>query len=186
MLIQNSVNYKSYFPLKFLLLIISGSLILSSCKSKKILITKSGILKPSATIAHKYAEMMDVSKKAIKNGKLYGFIEDWQGTQYQYGGLSKSGIDCSGLVYLAFRDVYGLDIPRVTNQQAVIIKRKYEAKLKEGDLVFFDYNDQKFSHVGIYLQNGYYFHASTSSGVRVSKLHNPYTYKYFSRGGTVK
>lgn len=186
MVIQNTTNYKSLFPLKFLFLIISGSLILSSCTSKKMLISKSGIAKPSANLVNKYAQMMEVSKKSIKNGKLYSFIEDWQGTQYQYGGLSKNGIDCSGLVYLAFRDVYGLDIPRVTGQLLDIIKRKYEGKLREGDLVFFDFDNQKFSHVGIYLQNGYYFHASTSSGVRVSKLHDPYTYKYFSRGGSIK
>ncbi len=182
---KNPFKIKPTFYFKILVFIICGFLILTSCKSKKMLISKSRSEKPSAKIVNKYAELMDVSKKAIKNGKLYEFIDDWQGTKYQYGGLSKKGIDCSGLVYLAYKDVYDLTIPRVTNQQVDIIKRKYESNLKEGDLVFFNYDGKKFSHVGIYLQNGYYVHASTNRGVIVAKLRDPYTYKYFSRGGSV-
>ncbi|TKB97092.1 glycoside hydrolase [Pedobacter cryophilus] len=177
-------NLSSYIKLVFLFILFA--LAITSCKSKKVLVPKSGFEKPSPKIVKKYSELMDVSKKAIRNGKLYGFIDDWQGTKYQYGGLSKRGVDCSGLVYLAFKDVYEKEIPRITSQQVEAIKRKYEGQLKEGDLVFFDYEGKKFSHVGIYLQNGFYFHASTSKGVMVAKLKDPYTYKYFSRGGTVK
>src|SRR3569832_2052953 len=49
----------------------------------------------------------------------------------------------------------------------------------------FDHDGKKFSHVGVYLQNGYYVHASSTRGVTITKLHDPYTYKYFSRCGTV-
>ena len=59
-------------------------------------------------------------------------------------------------------------------------------ELTEGDLVFFDYDGKKFSHVAVYLQNGYYVHASSSKGVIITKLHDPYTYKYFSRCGSIK
>ena len=160
----------------------------TSCKAKKNFASssKTNFEKPSNKIASKYAEAMDVSKRHIKNGNLYDFIDDWEGTKYQFGGLTKRGIDCSGLVYLIYQDVYSKQIPRVTSQQVEIIKRKYESQLKEGDLVFFDFDGKKFSHVGIYLQNGYYVHASTRRGVMLEKLRNPYTYKYFSRGGTVK
>jgi probable lipoprotein NlpC len=181
---SNRFNTNKLVKALFFLLFLS--VIFSSCTSKKGLVPKSGFEKPSTKISKKYSELMDVSKKAIKNGKLYGFIDDWQGTKYQFGGLSKKGIDCSGLVYLAFKDVYEKEIPRMTSQQVEAIKRKYESQLKEGDLVFFDYEGKKFSHVGIYLQNGYYFHASTSKGVMVAKLKDPYTYKYFSRGGSLK
>ena len=164
------------------------ALTLTACKSKKNLpnAPKANFEKPSNKIANKYAEAMDVSKKHIKNGSLYSFIDDWEGTKYQLGGLSKRGIDCSGLVYLIYRDIYGKEVPRMTSQQVEIIKRKYENQLKEGDLVFFDFDGKKFSHVGVYLQNGYYVHASTRRGVMLEKLRNPYTYKYFSRGGSVK
>lgn len=172
---------------QFLFAILLISLTFTACKSKKNLSnSKSGFEKPSPKIAAKYADMMSVSKKAIKNGDLYEFIDDWEGTKYQFGGLSKRGIDCSGLVYLIYQEVYGKQIPRITSQQIEIIKRKYEGQLKEGDLVFFDFDGKKFSHVGLYLQNGYYVHVSTKKGVMLEKLRNPYTYKYFSRGGSVK
>ena len=66
------------------------------------------------------------------------------------------------------------------------VKRKFEKDLKEGDLVFFDFDGQKFNHVGIYLQNNKFVHASTSKGVIVSDLKDPWYYKYFSRAGSVK
>ncbi len=129
---------------------------------------------------------MEVSPKKITNGKLYNFIDQWEGTKHRTGGLDKNGIDCSGFTYLLYRDVYGKPIPRNTSQQVQLIKRRYENQLKEGDLVFFNYNNKKNSHVGVFLQNGYYVHASTRRGVVVQKLRDPYTYKYFSRGGSVK
>ena len=178
------IKIKPHF---FYFLILSLFLASSSCKSKKNSLPKSNSKseKPSKKITNQYATLMNVSPKAIKNKKLYEFIEEWKGTKYEFGGLNKRGIDCSGLVYLAYRDVWNKQIPRNTSQQLEIIKRKYEGQLKEGDLVFFDYDGKKFSHVGIYLQNGYYFHASTSKGVMMAKLRDPYTYKYFSRGGSI-
>ncbi len=172
-----------YFS-SFLLL----TLLFTACKSRKKSLQTANyqLEKPSNKIASKYAEEMEVSKSDIKNGKLYNFIDDWEGTKYQYGGLSKSGIDCSGLIFLIYQEVYHKHIPRMTNQQVEIIKRKYENQFKEGDLIFFDFDGKKFSHVGLYLQNGYYVHASTKKGVMIEKLQNPYTYKYFSRGGTVE
>jgi lipoprotein Spr/probable lipoprotein NlpC len=99
--------------------------------------------------------------------------------------LDHDGIDCSGLSFLLQQQVYGINVPRTTGQQVQVIKRKYEEELQEGDLLFFDYDGKKFSHVGVYLQNGYYVHASSTRGVTITKLHDPYTYKYFSRCGTV-
>jgi probable lipoprotein NlpC len=143
------------------------------------------MVKADKSIAEKYSEKMGVDKGDIKNGRLYAFIEDWYGTPYHFGGQDKSGIDCSGFVQLLQQQVYGLVLPRVTSQQVGVIKRKYEEQLQEGDLVFWDYDGKKFSHVGVYLQNDYVVHASTSKGVIIIKLHDPYTYKYFSRCGSV-
>lgn len=160
-------------------LIFISLLFLFACSSKKESVKTYG-----SAIA-RYADLMDVSKKKLKNARLYRFINKWEGTKYQYGGLDQKGIDCSGLVYLLYKEVYEKEIPRMTSQQLTIIKRKYENQLKEGDLVFFDYDGKKFSHVGVFLQNGYYVHASTKKGVMISRLKDPYTYKYFSRGGSV-
>ena len=143
------------------------------------------IVQPQQSIAEKYSAIMAVKKNDIQNGRLYEFIDQWMGTPYRFGGLDKDGIDCSGLAFLLEQQVYNINIPRSTGEQINVIKRKYEEDLVEGDLVFFDYDGKKFSHVGIYLQNGYYVHASSSKGVTITQLHDPYTYKYFSRCGSI-
>lgn len=128
---------------------------------------------------------MGVSKGDIQNGRLYNFIEFWAGTPYRFGGLDKDGVDCSGFTFLLQQDVYGVKLPRMTSQQVTVIKRKYEDELREGDLVFFDFDGKPFSHVGVYLQNGYIVHASTRKGVMIVRLRDIGMYKYFSRGGSV-
>src|ERR1700712_3939780 len=170
-----------------LLLFSFAIIILSSCHSRKAVMKgePGEVEKPPASIAEKYADLLGVDKSDIQNGRLYAFIEQWMGTPYRFGGEDKSGVDCSGLVQMLEQEVYGLNIPRSTSQQINVIKRKYEEELVEGDLLFFDYDGKKFSHVAVYLQNGYYVHASSSKGVIITKLHDPYTYKYFSRCGSV-
>ncbi len=128
---------------------------------------------------------MNVDKGNIQNGRLYAFIDQWMGVPYKFGGQDKDGVDCSGLAQLLEQEVYNVNIPRVTSQQVNAIKRKYEEELQEGDLVFFDFDGKKFSHVGVYLQNGYVVHASSKRGVIVVRLKDPSLYKYFSRAGSV-
>jgi probable lipoprotein NlpC len=170
-----------------LLLPIFAVIVLSSCHSKRAVMKgKPGeVVAPQPSIAEKYAQILGVDRDQIQNGRLYAFVDQWMGTPYKFGGLDHDGIDCSGLALLLEQQVYGINIPRVTSQQVTIIKRKYEEDLQEGDLVFFDYDGKKFSHVGVYLQNGYYVHTSSTKGVIIVKLHDPYTYKYFSRCGSV-
>lgn len=142
--------------------------------------------KPDRDDVEKYSEIMKVKKSDIKNGRLYSFLNDWMGTPYRFGGLDKDGVDCSGFVYNLQQQVYDIEnMPRSTNLQINFIKRKYEEDLKEGDLVFFDFDGRQFSHVGVYLQNGYVVHASTRKGVIIVRLKDPSLYKYFSRGGSV-
>ncbi|GGH07270.1 lipoprotein [Mucilaginibacter phyllosphaerae] len=141
--------------------------------------------KPDKDIAEKYAALMGVNRSEIQNGRLYDFIEEWYGTTYRFGGLDKNGVDCSGLTFLLQQQVYGITLPRMTSKQVLVIKRKYEEELKEGDLVFFDFDGKQFSHVGVYLQNGYFVHASTRKGVMIARLHDNGIYKFFSRGGSI-
>lgn len=143
------------------------------------------VIKPEISIAEKYSAILSIDKSDIQNGRLYAFIDQWMGTPYRFGGQDKDGVDCSALAQLLEQQVFGIKIPRSTGQQISVIKRKYEEELVEGDLVFFDYDGKKFSHVGVYLQNGYYVHASATKGVTITKLRDPYTYKYFSRCGSI-
>ncbi|MBS7565268.1 C40 family peptidase [Mucilaginibacter sp. Bleaf8] len=162
-------------------------LLLTSCKSKKAVLKGSPgeVVKPQAFIADKYAALMNVNSTDISNGRLYNFIDMWYGTPYKFGGQNRDGVDCSGLVQLLEQEVYGVSLPRMTGQQINSIKRKYEEQLQEGDLVFFDFDGKKFSHVGVYLQNGYIVHASTRKGVMVVRLRDPAMYRYFSRAGSI-
>lgn len=170
-----------------LIILFAATLILSACHSRRAVMKgePGEAVATQPSIAEKYSSMMGVEVNSIQNGRLYAFIDQWMGTPYRFGGLDHDGIDCSGLSFLLQQQVYGINIPRTTGQQVQIIKRKYEEELQEGDLLFFDYDGKKFSHVGVYLQNGYYLHASSTKGVIITKLHDPYTYKYFSRCGSV-
>ncbi|WP_073400570.1 C40 family peptidase [Mucilaginibacter sp. OK098] len=172
----------------YLYCLLAFTIILSSCHSRKAVMKgqPGEVVKPQADIADKYSAILGISKGDIQNGRLYAFIDQWMGTPYKFGGEDKDGVDCSGLSQLLEQQVYGINIPRSTSQQINIIKRKYEEDLVEGDLLFFDYDGKKFSHVAVYLQNGYYVHASSSKGVIITKLHDPYTYKYFSRCGSIE
>jgi len=140
---------------------------------------------PPVSIAEKYSAIMGIDKSEIRNGRLYVFIDEWWGTPYKYGGQDKNGVDCSALAQTLEREVYGITIPRTTSEQIGVIKRKYEDELQEGDLVFFDYDGGKFNHVGVYLQNGYLVHASSTKGVTIIRLHDPSIYSHFSRAGSI-
>ena len=170
-----------------LIILFAVTIIFSACHSRRAVMKgePGEVVAPQPSVAEKYSAMMGVDINSIQNGRLYAFIDQWMGTPYRFGGLDHDGIDCSGLSFLLQQQVYGINIPRTTGQQVQIIKRKYEEELQEGDLLFFDYDGKKFSHAGVYLQNGYYVHASSTKGVTITKLRDPYTYKYFSRCGAV-
>jgi probable lipoprotein NlpC len=171
----------------YLFIFFLSPFILTSCHSRKAAMRgqPGEVVVPSSDIASKYSEIMGINRSDIQNGRLYSFIDQWMGTPYKFGGLDKDGVDCSGLAFLLEQQVYGITIPRMTSKQITVIKRKYEEDLKEGDLVFFDFDGKQFSHVGVYLQNGYVVHASSRRGVIIVKLRDPSLYKYFSRAGSI-
>ncbi|ORM62126.1 endopeptidase [Pantoea rodasii] len=104
----------------------------------------------------------------------------WRGTPYRYGGLSRGGVDCSGFVYLTFRDKFDLQLPRSTVDQTGIGTRIDKRDLLPGDLVFFKTGSgENGLHVGIYDTDNTFIHASTSQGVIRSSLDNVYWRKVF-------
>ncbi len=99
--------------------------------------------------------------------------ESWRGVPYRLGGLSRAGVDCSGFVHLTFKTQLGVRVPRTTEAQSKVGIPVDKRELQTGDLVFFKTSWKK-GHVGIYLNNGFFLHASTSKGVMISNLDNPY------------
>lgn len=153
---------------------------------KNVGTTKKTTIKKPNDLAE-ISEILDVSKSALKNKKLYHFIIDWYGTPYKYGGNDQKGIDCSGFTNVLYKEIYNIQIPRISKDIAENIKRKYTADLKEGDLVFFSFGKTgTVNHVGIYLHNNKFVHASTSKGVIISNLTDPYYGDYLVKCGSYK
>ena len=104
---------------------------------------------------------------------LYEQYNSWRGVRHKDGGLSRDGVDCSGFVYLTYKDKFGQTVPRTTQLLAQNGKQINPRTMQAGDLVFFK-TGLKQRHVGIYIKDGKFVHASTSRGVMVSELQNPY------------
>jgi lipoprotein Spr len=138
------------------------------------------------TLRKKYASILGISPVKISNYPLYQFIDRWYGTPYCIGGCDAKGIDCSGFAQKLYRDVYKTDLVRTALQQFRNCKRfKNTAEAIEGDLVFFSIHSKNITHVGIYLANNHFVHASTSGGVMISSLREEYWSKYYSGCGRV-
>jgi len=137
-----------------------------------------------SNLQFKYAMMMNVDVESLKNISLLGFIDHWFGTRYRLGGTTKRGIDCSALTGALLLAVYGFNLPRTARQQYDATDHVGKDELQEGDLVFFNTHGG-VSHVGVYLENDYFLHASTH-GVTISSLDDRYYSKRFICGGRVE
>ncbi|WP_223810753.1 C40 family peptidase [Paenimyroides baculatum] len=154
--------------------------------SKSTNTTKKTTIKKPNDLAE-ISKILDVSENTLKNKNLYNFIIDWYGTPYKYGGMNEYGIDCSGFTNILYKEIYKIQIPRVSKDIAENVKRKYTEDLKEGDLVFFSFGKTGIvNHVGIYLHNNKFVHASTSKGVIISNLTEPYYGDYLVKCGSYK
>ena len=122
------------------------------------------------------------------NHKLYVNAAEWIGTPYRAGGDSRHGTDCSGLVSQLYKKTYRMRLSRSTDGQLTESNKIARRNLREGDLVFFTSRSsrKKVAHVGIYLKDGKFIHASTSQGVIVSSLKEKYYTQHWLCGGRVK
>jgi lipoprotein Spr len=138
-----------------------------------------------STLQAKYAFLMNTKLGNVQNISLYSNIDDWYGTRYRYGGTTKTGIDCSGFVQTIFISAFGVTLPRTAKEQYKYVKLISATQLKEGDLVFFN-TTGGVSHVGIYLQNNKFIHASVANGVTITDMYEPYYVKHFIGGGRIE
>ncbi len=137
----------------------------------------------------KYEQIIGEPINMQKSLALYKAIDAWMNTPYKYGSsVCREGTDCSGFVFSIYRDVYHITLDRSSEDQLKKdVRRIGKSKLKEGDLVFFKIEDgKKVSHVGIYLGNEKFVHASTKTGVCINGLDEKYYKEHFRTGGRVK
>jgi lipoprotein Spr len=130
-----------------------------------------------------FSQIMGVAMSATSNVKLFQFVYDWIGTPYHLGGDTKSGIDCSGFAYQLYTKVFNTAIGNNSRNIFSMVNPVGKEELKEGDLVFFKIHSRAITHVGVYIGNGKFAHASSSKGVMVSYLADPYWTRYYYKGG---
>ncbi|GMQ82572.1 MAG: hypothetical protein BMS9Abin05_2026 [Rhodothermia bacterium] len=123
-------------------------------------------------IASKFKTASSLSERALES-LLRNELDGWMGVPYKLGGTSKRGVDCSALVQNVFADALNVVIPRTTEKQLQIGDHVNVSSLRSGDLVFFK-PSPNYRHVGIYLSEGNFGHASSSRGVMISNLSETY------------
>lgn len=123
----------------------------------------------------KYAVIDTSNSMPTKYEKFLMTLISYLGTPYKFGGNSRKGIDCSAFTKLIFQESLNLELPRSTLEQIKIGKPVNRDNLEFGDLVFFNTRRrQNPGHVGIYLWDNYFVHASTKYGVIVSSMSSGY------------
>ncbi len=161
-------------------------LLLTSCASRKVeRITLPADFKGPRALERLYG----VEVTEYDNIFLYNEGARWLGVPHRYGGSTKQGVDCSGLVSQIYQTIYQ---KRLSRSSADMLyndcKRISKSHLQEGDLVFFctgSGRTKRPNHVGIYLKEGRFIHTSSSKGVIVSQLSEPYYQKSWLCGGRV-
>jgi probable lipoprotein NlpC len=111
--------------------------------------------------------------------RLVKAAQAYRGVPYRYGGMDRRGLDCSGLVFLSFRDGLQAEVPRRAEDLYHWTERLEGDQIRPGDLVFFQQNGRVF-HVGIYIGEGWFFHAA-SSGPRTGVMYSRLDERFWSR-----
>jgi cell wall-associated NlpC family hydrolase len=128
---------------------------------------------------------LDLSNSNWVKENLYAQYGEWRSVKYQNGGLSKKGIDCSGLVYLTFDARFSIKLPRSTDEQINAGAEIPQSQLLPGDLVFFK-TGKSIRHVGIYIEDRKFLHASSEKGVMISNLDDQYWSRTYWKSVRVK
>jgi hypothetical protein len=144
----------------------------------------TSVIENASSLQLKYAILLDMEVEEVRNLSMFKVIDEWYGTKYKLGGTTKSGIDCSALMQTFYTSIFNISIPRTAREQYIFSKKISRTEIREGDLVFFN-TIGGVSHVGMYLQNNKFIHAS-KNGVTISDLYEDYWLKHFVGAGRIE
>lgn len=177
---------RSRFLINLICLFLLGATALSSChSSKQSFAGDDPIYARHSEFRNKKNEPQKegkghYSRPDVKAGKKEQRVIDaacaWIGVPYKYGGNTPSGVDCSGLVCMAFETGAGIKLPRTSSEQADFCRKVSRNKAKPGDLVFFvnTKGGRRINHVALYLGENRVVHSTSSRGVIISSLDDDY------------
>lgn len=146
-------------------------------------------------IQKKYGKILGINPADLTNVELYDLIDEWDEVSYEYGGVTKKGIDCSSFTQLIFTSVYNHRLERTADSQfnsEINDKFDNRKQIYEGDLVFFTgvgVDNDKVNHVGVYLHNSMFVHSTSNKdiqgngGVQISSLNDKYWSTKFLAAG---
>lgn len=122
----------------------------------------------------KFSVLLEQDLFSLPDSKLLAAIDPWMGVRYRRGGTSQQGIDCSAFTASVLSTYAGIRLPRTCSEQFQQCQKVDKGEIQIGDLLFFRTRGRSVSHVGIYLGNNKFVHASSSNGVMVSSRNEPY------------
>lgn len=130
-----------------------------------------------------YQKILGTTPDENSRLRLWDKIIEWLGTPYRYGGKSKKGIDCSGFVSKIYKSAFQINLLGSSSNIFTQVKKVEKGNLQEGDILFFKIRNDKISHVGIYLKDNKFAHASSSRGIVINDLRENYYQKRFFTAG---
>jgi len=170
-----------------ILIIIIFALPLFSIGSKAALLPSTGQPKSYDSVScrgYYYFKMKGIKIDSCSDLKLYNEVYGWLGVPYRYGGKSKAGADCSGFASAVYKNVYNISVGGSAGDIYRKLKPVNKSDLMEGDLVFFKIYGSTISHVGVYLSNNKFIHATSyGRSVTISDLDEAYYKRYYFSAG---
>jgi len=130
-----------------------------------------------------FSQIMGVAASSTTNTKMYQFVYDWIGTPYRLGGNTKNGIDCSKFAAQLYDQVFNTSIGYNSRNIYSNVDKVSKPNLQPGDFVFFKIRSKNITHVGVYIGDNKFAHASSSRGVMISNLEDAYWKRYYYNGG---
>ena len=169
MIISFNSTPRSMFSFFFILTVVAMILMTVSCTAKK---------KQNSSGSHVTQQTRRYANADDREKRILDEYKQWRGTRHKMGGTGSRGIDCSGFVKEIYRDVFNIELPRTTKEQVKLGKPVSFKALQPGDLVFFK-PPTYARHVGIFLSQSEFVHASKTKGVTVSRIDARYWGKYY-------